>query len=126
MIEGPWDESTVTWNNAPGYRLDGVPTYIKHTDFIHNIDITEMARAWNQNTLPNFGVRITTLSPPILTLYAANEFGAGARLVVSCDTQAPTLTPLKRSHKHRADSAIKATPYTGVKVSYPWGNKNLK
>ena len=60
LVDQPWDEYAITWNNQPGFRGDpyiqtavdkGIPQLITW-------DVTELALDWFMNPRSNFGVAI--------------------------------------------------------------------
>lgn len=54
-MNGSWDESTITWNNFPGYFYDLSATSYGDTTQTH-ADITGIVRDWMIGYIPNHGV----------------------------------------------------------------------
>jgi uncharacterized caspase-like protein len=93
-IPADWTESGVTWNNAPTPAEAYGSTGITHGSWgWHSFNITELARAWQRGTYPNYGVMLRgpegAGSDSSWKGFATRESGVAPELVI--DYTPPTL-----------------------------------
>lgn len=58
-ITGDWSESSINWNNAPGYGSAYGSKSIRNDDFTwHEFDVTNLVASWYSGTSPNYGIML--------------------------------------------------------------------
>ncbi len=76
-ITSNWSESSVTWNNSPGYGNAYGSRSIVHGDWgWYEFDVTNLVKAWYDGTYTNYGIM---LRGPEVSGYNASWRGFGTR-----------------------------------------------
>ena len=61
--KGPWSESTITWDNQPGYYLNSYGVFYIYSFSPNNVwyevSITSLVQEWMNGAKPNYGVVLT-------------------------------------------------------------------
>ncbi len=126
-VNGPWDESTITWNNQPTVTLGGPVATISATGDL-TWPVTSLVQDWQAGTQPNYGFMLRgtnssgaaviadskestygsgTIIPPTLVVHYSLTPPTGAR---------PDLGDAPDSTNH---AGITNTAYPGVDGNFP-------
>ena len=100
-ITAPWNESTVTWNNAN--YLGGDITQVGDIDSVlgwKSVNVTEIVRTWHSGARPNYGTILTAderdFQTRFRTFYSRQQPGFAPYVTIdyttSCDNVAPVAT----------------------------------
>ncbi len=99
-ITSNWSESSVTWNNKPGYGSAYGSRSIVHGDWgWYEFDVTGLVKAWHNGTYTNQGIMLR--GPEVLGWrgFSTREGPYQPRLVVEYDVNnPPTLSPIPDRH----------------------------
>ena len=101
-ITSSWSESSVTWNNRPGYGGSYGSNSIVHGAWgWYEFDVTNLVRAWYDETYTNHGIMLR--GPEVSGLdaswrsFSTREGSYRPRLVIEYTASTPTLTPTNTS-----------------------------
>jgi hypothetical protein len=106
---GSWNESSITWNNRPGYAeaVGSVHTTYNFAGW-RDVDLTDLVRAWVAGSQTNYG--LVAIGPEsiegVLRAFGSRESAYGPELHISyVPTPPPVLDVSPGSQYVRADSS---------------------
>jgi hypothetical protein len=108
-VTGSWNESSVTWNNRPGYAeaVGSVRTTYDFQDWLE-VDLTDLVQAWVEGSQANYG--LVAIGPEsiegILRAFGSSESAYSPELLVSyIPTPPPVLDVSPGTAYVRTDSS---------------------
>lgn len=93
-----WSESSINWNNAPGYGSAYGSKSIRNDDFTwHEFDVTNLVAAWYSGTYTNYGIMLRgpEFSGPDSSWrgFSTREGSFTPQLVIEYTTSTPNTPP---------------------------------